>query len=89
MFIIFEAIEIIRESVWIFEELKVLVSFKHQVFDIPADKTTFRMPRPVDYGRLLKYVDLGFNFTHSGGNGDEACPRDELGAMDASMGIPR
>jgi len=31
-----EAIKVIRQCIWIIEELEVLVSFKHQVPNIPA-----------------------------------------------------
>ena len=33
-----EAIKVISQSIWIIEELDVLVSFKHQVPDIPANE---------------------------------------------------
>jgi len=33
-----EAIEVISQGIWIIEELDVLVSFKHQVPDIPANE---------------------------------------------------
>ena len=33
-----EAIKVISQCIWIIEELDVLVSFKHQVPDIPANE---------------------------------------------------